>query len=112
MPASANPALRSLKVEGLLSFGEETLFEFGRLNLLVGPNGSGKSNLIDCLRIFKNCPWRALPGRPLDFRRVGGQLVVKRRVRVYIEGGATGHTADNDFRRGCRRSCRRKQRGG
>lgn len=49
-------ALHSLRVQGLLSFGEETGFEFGRLNLLVGPNGSGKSNLIDCLRIFKNCP--------------------------------------------------------
>src|SRR5579872_3322481 len=49
-------ALRSLKVHGLLSFGEETLFEFGKLNIFVGPNGSGKSNLIDCLRIFKNCP--------------------------------------------------------
>src|SRR5579871_4047466 len=49
-------ALGSLKVQGLLSFGEETSFEFGRLNILVGPNGSGKSNLIDCLRIFKNSP--------------------------------------------------------
>ena len=49
-------ALHSLTVQGLLSFGEETVFEFGRLNILVGPNGSGKSNLIDCLRIFKNSP--------------------------------------------------------
>ena len=48
--------LRSLKVQGLLSFGEETTFEFGQINLLVGPNGSGKSNLLECLRIFKNCP--------------------------------------------------------
>lgn len=49
-------ALHVLKVQGLLSFGDEVVFEFGRLNILVGPNGSGKSNLIDCLRIFKNCP--------------------------------------------------------
>jgi len=48
-------ALHALKVRGLLSFGDEAVFEFGRLNILVGPNGSGKSNLIDCLRIFKNC---------------------------------------------------------
>jgi predicted ATPase len=46
-----------LLVEGLLSFGEETHFEFGRLNILVGPNGSGKSNLIDCVRIFRYAPF-------------------------------------------------------
>jgi len=41
-------------VEGLLSFGEETRFELGQLNILVGPNGSGKSNLLDCIRVFRN----------------------------------------------------------
>lgn len=50
-------ALRRLVVEGLLSFGEKTVFEFGRLNILVGPNGSGKSNLIDCIRIFRHAPF-------------------------------------------------------
>jgi predicted ATPase len=49
--------VRELVVEGLLSFGERTSFEFGRLNLLVGPNGSGKSNLIDCLRVFRYAPF-------------------------------------------------------
>jgi len=44
-------------VAGLLSFCEETRFEFGRLNILVGPNGSGKSNLIDCLRILRQAPF-------------------------------------------------------
>ena len=50
------PFLKSLSVEGLLSFGERVDVSFGSLNLLVGPNGSGKSNLIDCLRVFRNCP--------------------------------------------------------
>jgi predicted ATPase len=48
--------LQELLVEGLLSFGEETHFEFGQLNILVGPNGSGKSNLIDCIRVFRAAP--------------------------------------------------------
>jgi predicted ATPase len=56
MPNPTSPAIQSLEVQGLLSFGEPTRFEFGRLNLLVGPNGSGKSNLLDCLRIFRSCP--------------------------------------------------------
>jgi predicted ATPase len=47
---------RELTVEGLLSFGETTHFEFGQLNILVGPNGSGKSNLIDCVRVFRYAP--------------------------------------------------------
>ncbi len=49
--------LQELVIEGLLSFGERTHFEFGRLNILVGPNGSGKSNLIDCVRVFRNAPF-------------------------------------------------------
>lgn len=49
-------ALQQLTIAGLLSFGEETIFEFGRLNLLIGPNGSGKSNLIDCIRVLRLAP--------------------------------------------------------
>lgn len=48
--------LHRLVVEGLLSFGQETDFEFGQLNILVGPNGSGKSNLLDCIRILRMAP--------------------------------------------------------
>jgi len=49
--------LRELQIEGLLSFGEKTLFTFGQLNILVGPNGSGKSNLIDCVRVLRSAPF-------------------------------------------------------
>lgn len=48
---------QELLIEGLLSFGEKTHFEFGQLNILIGPNGSGKSNLIDCIRIFRATPF-------------------------------------------------------
>lgn len=48
--------LQHLAIEGLLSFGQKTHFEFGQLNLLVGPNGSGKSNLLDCIRILRMAP--------------------------------------------------------
>ena len=51
------PAIHELVVNGLLSFAEETRFEFGRLNILVGPNGSGKSNLLDCIRVFRHTPF-------------------------------------------------------
>jgi predicted ATPase len=50
-------SLERLIVRGLLSFGEEAVFEFGRLNILIGPNGSGKSNLIDCLRVLRHSPF-------------------------------------------------------
>jgi hypothetical protein len=56
------PSLKVLRIAGLLSFGDESVFEFGRLNVLVGPNGSGKSNLIDCIR--------ALRGASGDIQRV------------------------------------------
>jgi predicted ATPase len=48
---------QELQIEGLLSFGEKTHFEFGQLNILVGPNGSGKSNLIDCVRVLRYAPF-------------------------------------------------------
>lgn len=50
------PPLRQLVVGGLLSFAEKTIFDFGRLNILVGPNGSGKSNLFECVRILCRAP--------------------------------------------------------
>lgn len=62
IPSYQGPPLLQVKVEGLLSFGEATDFQFGRLNLLVGPNGSGKSNLIDCIR--------AIAATPLDLQGV------------------------------------------
>lgn len=50
------PPLKELSITGLLSFGEKTVFEFGRLNILIGPNGSGKSNLLNCIRVLRLAP--------------------------------------------------------
>jgi predicted ATPase len=48
--------LKELSITGLLSFGEKTVFELGRLNILIGPNGSGKSNLLNCIRVLRFAP--------------------------------------------------------
>jgi predicted ATPase len=51
------PAIRSLTVQNLLSFGDvPTTIELRSLNLLIGPNGSGKSNLIEVLGLLQNAP--------------------------------------------------------
>src|ERR1700728_3352216 len=51
------PAIRSLTIQNLLSFGEEpTTIELRSLNVLIGANGSGKSNLIEVLGLLQNAP--------------------------------------------------------
>jgi predicted ATPase len=51
------PVIRSLTIQNLLSFGEETTtIELRPLNVLIGPNGSGKSNLIEVLGLLQNAP--------------------------------------------------------
>jgi predicted ATPase len=50
-------SILSLKIQNLLSFGEESPeIVLGALNVLVGPNGSGKSNLIEVLNLIRNTP--------------------------------------------------------
>ena len=51
------PAVRSLTIQNLLSFGEErTTIDLRPLNVLIGPNGSGKSNLIEVLGLLQSAP--------------------------------------------------------
>ena len=51
------PAIRSLTIQNLLSFGPEpTTVELRNLNVLIGANGSGKSNLIEVLGLLQNAP--------------------------------------------------------
>ena len=59
--------LKSLKIQGLLSFKDVEL-EMRPLNVLVGANGSGKSNLIEIMALLQAAP------RDLAefFRRSGG----------------------------------------
>src|SRR5215472_15597926 len=52
-----NPAIRSLRIKNLLSFGEEgSSIELRNLNVLIGPNGSGKSNLIEVVGLLHATP--------------------------------------------------------
>jgi predicted ATPase len=51
------PAIESLRVQNLFSFGEKgAQVELGPLNLLIGPNASGKSNLIEAIGLLKGLP--------------------------------------------------------
>jgi predicted ATPase len=49
------PAIRSIRIENLLSFGEgNPALELRPLNVLIGPNGSGKSNLIEVFGLLQS----------------------------------------------------------
>lgn len=51
------PILKRIKLNRILSFGEEGIdLPLEKINLLIGPNGSGKSNLIECLRLLNAAP--------------------------------------------------------
>lgn len=74
------PFLKSLKLEGILSFppGSEAI-PLTPLNVLIGPNGSGKSNLIEGIELL-----HALPtGFASAIRQGGG-------VREWLWKGAAG----------------------
>ena len=52
-----SPAIKSLTVQNLLSFGDKaTTVELRNLNVLIGPNGSGKSNLIEVIGLLQQAP--------------------------------------------------------
>ena len=51
------PAITSLHIQNLLSFGPDSpKIALEPLNVLIGPNGSGKSNLIEVLALLQNTP--------------------------------------------------------
>lgn len=75
------PLLKSMTLEGFLSFG------FGvepipltALNVIIGPNGSGKSNLVEAMSVLRAVP-RDLP---LPIRQSGG-------VKDWLWKGAAGY---------------------
>ena len=52
-----NPAIKSLRIRNLLSFGPDSpKITLGPLNVLIGPNGSGKSNLIEVIALLQSTP--------------------------------------------------------
>jgi predicted ATPase len=55
MPDIFFPAIRSIRIENLLSFrGHTAPLELRPLNVLIGPNGSGKSNLVEILGLVQS----------------------------------------------------------
>lgn len=51
------PAIKSLSIQNLLSFGPDSpKTTLGPLNVLIGPNGSGKSNFIEAIALLQNTP--------------------------------------------------------
>ena len=51
------PAIKSLHIQNLLSFGPDSPgIALGPLNVLIGPNGSGKSNLIEVIGLLNRTP--------------------------------------------------------
>ncbi len=56
-----SPLLKSILLEGFLSFGyAKKEFPLEPLNVVIGPNGSGKSNFIEALSVLRAVP-RDLP---------------------------------------------------
>lgn len=69
MNAEPQPLLKSLTLQGFLSYGPAAVtVPLTALNVLIGPNGSGKSNLVEALSVLRAAP-RDLP---LPIRQGGG----------------------------------------
>lgn len=69
MEPPSRPLLKSIRLQGFLSFGPEPVeIPLTALNVIIGPNGSGKSNLVEALSVLRAVP-RDLP-RPI--RQGGG----------------------------------------
>jgi len=67
--AESHPPLKSITLEGFLSFAYDAgEFRLAPLNVLIGPNGSGKSNLVEAFSVLRAVP-RDLP---LPIRQGGG----------------------------------------
>lgn len=57
MTMTYKPAIKSLHIQNLLSFGPDSpKIALGPLNVLIGPNGSGKSNLIEIIALLQSTP--------------------------------------------------------
>ena len=69
MSPESSPALKTITLEGFLSFGPTAVtVPLSALNVIIGPNGSGKSNFIEAISVLRAVP-RDLP---LPIRQGGG----------------------------------------
>ncbi len=99
------PFLKSLRLDGLLSFppGSEAV-ELTPLNVLIGPNGSGKSNLIEGIELLHSLPtgfanairdgggarewlWKGMESR--------GPAIVEARVDLDRASGRQSYSVEN-----------------
>ncbi len=77
------PALKSLKLQGFLSFGMDGgEIRLEPLNVLIGPNGSGKSNFVEALSVLRAVP----KDLPLPIREGGS-------VKDWLWAGEKGRVA-------------------
>jgi predicted ATPase len=85
MEAPSRPLVKSIALEGFLSFAIDTPeIPLTALNVIVGPNGSGKSNLVEAVSVLRAVP-RDLP---LPIRQGGG-------VRDWLWRGDSASAVDN-----------------
>jgi len=69
MASPLPPLLKSITLQGFLSYGPEAVtIPLTALNVLIGPNGSGKSNLVEALSVLRAVP----KDLPLPIRQGGG----------------------------------------
>lgn len=69
MTSQLSPLLKSIALQGFLSYGPEAVtIPLTPLNVLIGPNGSGKSNLVEALSVLRAVP----KDLPLPIRQGGG----------------------------------------
>jgi predicted ATPase len=92
MNTQSPPLLKSMTLEGFLSFGYGTRdIPLTPLNVIIGPNGSGKSNLVEVMSILRAVP-RDLP---LPIRQGGGvrEWLWKGQTSTGGDGGGAGSGA-------------------
>jgi len=69
MSSHESPLLKSLTLQGFLSYGPDAVtIPLTPLNVLIGPNGAGKSNLIEAVSVLRAVP----KDLPLPIRQGGG----------------------------------------
>lgn len=91
------PLLKSISLQGFLSFGPEApTIPLSGLNMLIGPNGSGKSNFVEAISVLRAVP-RDLPlpiregGGVKDWIWKGNQPVDQANIDVVFSEGTVAH---------------------
>ncbi len=112
MTSPLPPLLKSITMEGFLSFGPDAVtIPLTPLNVLIGPNGSGKSNLVEALSVLRALPkdlslpirqgggvkdwlWRDGDARAvvarLEVLFVKGRVASRKPVRYSLDFGTAG----------------------